>query len=230
MTRRNGRGQGRVQALAGFAVAAPLLVLIAAIGVRANLWSLEVGYDLLTLRIAWWLSFAGVASALIALVLAFGDFGRRGLIALVAVGLAAGTLGLFVWHMNRNADRPVENVSTDLVEVPGFGDLAASRGGAGPGAAVGPEACPGAVMVPRQVSPAEATAALEQAGFAVRGAGVGRAEGTREGFWFGFDLDAVIRIRPGQTDIHVAARDARPHGGEACAAATTISRALMAEA
>lgn len=227
MARRAAKGQARVQAVAALALVAPLLVLVAAIGVRADLWPLEVGYDLLTLRIAWLLAFVGAAAAVIALLLALRDFARSGLIALVSLAFGLGTLGLFAWQMNRNADAPVENVSTDLVEVPGFGDLGQFRGGVGPGAAVGPETCTGAVSVPRQVDAAEAAAALEQAGFAVRGAGIGRAEGTREGFWFGFDLDAVIRIRPGQTDIRVAARDTRPHGGEACTAVSAISRALQ---
>jgi hypothetical protein len=91
---------------------------------------------------------------------------------------------------------------------------------------VGVEACPGALPVMRQIAPASAIQALEQAGFTLRGAGVARADGSREGFWFGVDHDAVIRIRPGRTDIRVAARDHRPHGGEACRMASRISEAL----
>ena len=68
--------------------------------------------------------------------------------------------------------------------------------------------------------------ALEQAGFRAHGAGVQRADGTHTGFWFGVTHDAVIRIRPGRTDIRVAARDPLPHGGEACRLATRISEAL----
>jgi len=78
----------------------------------------------------------------------------------------------------------------------------------------------------RQIAPTAAIYALEQAGFTLRGAGVGRADGSRKGFWFGVDHDAVIRIRPGRTDIRVAARDHRPHGGEACRMATAISETL----
>ena len=48
------------------------------------------------------------------------------------------------------------------------------------------------------------------------GFGVGRADGTRQGFWFGFTYDATIRIRPGRTDVRVAAREGRPDGEEAC--------------
>ena len=43
-------GAGRIQALAGLAVAAPLLVLVAALGTRVGAWPVEIGYDLLTMR------------------------------------------------------------------------------------------------------------------------------------------------------------------------------------
>ena len=186
-------GAGRVQALAALSVAAPVLVLVAALGTRLGAWPVGIGYDLLTLQVGWFL-----------------------------------TLGGFIWQKGRLAAGPVENVSTNLAEVPGFGDLGDERGGQGPGPVVGAEACPGALPVMRQIAPTAAIYALEQAGFTLRGAGVARADGSREGFWFGFDHDAVIRIRPGRTDIRVAARDHRPHGGEACRMATAISETLRA--
>lgn len=221
-------GTGRVQALALLACAAPLLLLIAALGTRVGAWSVEVGYDLLAMRAGWFLAFIGVAAAVGALVLSFGRFRKLGGLAVLAVVVSGVTLGGFIWQKGRIGAGPVENVSTDLSEVPGFGSLGEERGGRGPGPAVGPDACPGARPVMRQIAPAAAIHALEQAGFTVRGAGVGRADGRREGFWFGFDHDAVIRIRPGRTDIRVAARDHRPHGGEACRMATVISETLRA--
>lgn len=221
-------GAGLLQALALLACAAPVLLLIAALGTRVGAWPVEVGYDLLAMRVGWVLSFVGVAAALGALVLSFGRFRKLGGLALLALVISGATLGGFIWQKGRIDAGPVENVSTDLVEVPGFGSLGEERGGQGPGPAVGIEACPGAQPVMRQIAPTAAIYALEQAGFTLRGAGVGRADGSREGFWFGFDHDAVIRIRPGRTDIRVAARDHRPHGGEACRMATTISETLRA--
>ena len=223
---RRAPGTGRVQALALLAVAAPVLVLVAALGTRVGAWPVGIGYDLLTLRAGWFLAFLGAAAALGALVLSFGNFRKLGGPAVLAVLIAGTTLGGFVWQKARIAAGPAENVSTDLTEVPGFGDLGDERSGQGPGPAVGPEACPGAQPVMRQIAPATAVYALEQAGFTLRGAGVGRADGSQEGFWFGFDHDAVVRIRPGRTDIRVAARDHRPHGGEACRMATAISETL----
>ena len=221
-------GAGRVQALAALSVAAPVLVLVAALGTRLGAWPVWIGYDLLTLQVGWFLSFVGAAAALAGLVLAFGNLRKLGLLATAAGLIAGATLGGFIWQKGRLSAGPVENVSTDLTEVPGFGDLGDERGGQGPGPAVGAEACPGALPVMRQIAPTAAIYALEQAGFTLRGAGVARADGSREGFWFGFDHDAVIRIRPGRTDIRVAARDHRPPGGEACRMATAISETLRA--
>lgn len=221
-------GAGRVQILALLAIAAPVLVLISALGTRVGAWPVEIGYDLLTMQAAWYLAFLGAAAALGAVVLSFGSFRKLGLLAVAAVLVAGATLGGFLWQKARLSAGTVENVSTDLTEIPGFGDLGAQRGGPGPGPAVGADACPGALPVMRQIAPTAAIYALEQAGFTLRGAGVARADGSQEGFWFGFDHDAVIRIRPGRTDIRVAARDHRPHGGEACRMATAISETLRA--
>jgi hypothetical protein len=217
------KGRAAVQALTALAVLSPLLVLVSALGVRTGLIPFETGYDLLTMRVGWWLAFAGAAAALLAAALAFRDVKGLGLFALVAVLAGGATLGVFVWQKGRLASGPGENVSTDLAEVPGFGDLRSDAGG---GPAVGPEACPGARPVMTQVAPEGAAWALQEAGFTLGRTGVSRADGTRRGFWFGVVHDAVIRIRPGRTDIRVAARDGRPHGGEACRLATRLSELL----
>lgn len=222
--RKGGRG---VAVLLALSLAAPLLVLVAALMTRAGALSLETGYDLLTMRVGWWLALAGAAAALGAVVLALRDIRRLGLMALAAVVAAGGTLGGFVWHNNRLAGAPSEDISTDLAEIPGFGDLGDERGNQGPRVTAGSDVCPGALPVMKQIAPESAIWALEKAGFTLRGAGVARADGSREGFWFGFDHDAVIRIRPGRTDIRVAARDGRSHGGDACRLATLISEALQ---
>jgi len=220
------KGQG-VAVLLAMSLVAPLLVLVAALGTRAGGLSPEIGYDLLTMKIGWWLAIAGAVTALAAVVLALRDVRRLGLMALVAVVAAGATVGGFVWHNGRLAGAPSEDISTDLAEIPGFGDLNDERGNQGPRVTAGVEACPGALPVMKQIAPESAIWALEKAGFTIRGAGVARADGTHEGFWFGFDHDAVIRIRPGRTDIRVAARDGRSHGGDACRMASRISAALQ---
>ena len=226
MARGQARGEGAVLALLALSLAAPLLVLAAALATRSGSMSPDTGYDLLTMRIGWWLAIAGAVAALGAVVLAMRDFRRLGFLALVAVVAGGGTLAGFVWHNGRQATAPSEDISTDLAEIPGFGDLRVERQGQGPRATAGVEACPGALPIMKQIAPGSAAWALEQAGFTIRGAGVARADGSRETFWFGFDHDAVIRIRPGRTDIRVAARDDRTHGGAACRMASRISEAL----
>lgn len=227
MARTAVKGRGLVQALAALAVASPLLVLVSVIGVRGGLVPVETGYDLLALKVAWWLSFAGAAAGVLAIVVALRNFRVLGFAAIAALFIGLGTLGGFVWQKGRLAAGPVENVSTDLTEVPGFGDRRPDRMG-GLGHAVGIESCPGAVPVMTQIAPESAAWALQEAGFTVGRAGVARADGSRKSIWYGFGYDAVIRIRPGRTDIRVAARDGRPHGGEACQLVTRISSALNA--
>lgn len=226
MAREQVRGEGAVLALLALSLAAPLLVLAAALATRSGSLSPDTGYDLLTMRIGWWLAIAGAVAAFGAVVLAMRDFRRLGFLALAAVVAGGGTLAGFVWHNARQATAPSEDISTDLAEIPGFGDLRDERQGQGPRATAGVEVCPGALPIMKQIAPGSAAWALERAGFTIRGAGVARADGSRESFWFGFDHDAVIRIRPGRTDIRVAARDDRTHGGDACRMASRISEAL----
>ncbi len=223
MARAGAKGAGTIKALTALAVAAPLLVLVAAMLVRTGLAPIETGYDLLTLKIAWWLSFVAAAAGVLAAVLALRDLRRLGLIAAIALVAGLGTLGAFVWQKGRLASGVGENVSTDLADVPGFGTVRSDAGG---GPVVGGAACPGAQPVMTQIAPESAAWALQEAGFVLRRTGVARADGSRDGFWFGFTHDAVIRIRPGRTDIRVAARDGRPHGGEACRLASRISELL----
>jgi len=218
------KGRGAVQALTGLAAATPLLVMLAIAGVRGGLLSFETGYDLLTLKVAWGLSFVSAAAGVLAVILALRNFRALGIIALAALVMGVGSLAVFVWQKGRLAAGPIENVSTDLTEIPGFGDMRPDN--MGQGAAVGVQACPGALPVMTQIAPEGAVWAMQEAGFNLRRAGVSRADGSRDSTWFGFGYDIVIRIRPGRTDIRVAAREARPHGGEACRLVTAVSSKL----
>lgn len=224
------RGEGWVKAAAVFAFAAPVLVMVGAFGSQMGLWSLSVGYDLLTMKIAWGLAFVTVAAALAAVVLASRNPRRLGVFAAIALIVSVGSLGVFAWRKAEIANGVAEDVSTNPGDRPGFSaSVLAARGQGGPVSHIGPEACPAAQPVLAQVGPIEAGLALKAAGFIPRGVGVGRSDGDHTGFWFGVTHDAVIRIRPGRTDIRVAARDNRPHGGEACRLAGKISQALRAE-
>lgn len=224
------RGEAWVKAAAVFAFASPVLVMVGAFGSQMGLWSLAVGYDLLAMKIAWGLGFVGVVAGLAAVVLAARNPKRLGVFAAIALVVSVGSLGVFTWQKARLAGGVAEDVSSNPDDRPGFSaSVLAMRGQGGPVSHVGPEACPAAQPVMAQVGPIEAGRALKAAGFTPRGVGVGRSDGDHAGFWFGVTHDAVVRIRPGRTDIRVAARDARPHGGEACRLAGKISQALQAE-
>ncbi|RZJ42429.1 MAG: DUF1499 domain-containing protein [Brevundimonas sp.] len=225
MARTAVKGKGAVLGLAVVALAAPILALLCVVGVRSGLLSLEIGYDLLMLRVGWWLAWVGAAAAVLAVILALRNLRELGPLALAAVIAGGATLGVNLWQRQELAAGPVENVSTDLAEVPGFGRLRPDD--MGQGATVGAEACPGALPVMSQVAPASAAWAIQEAGFNIGQTGVARADGSRRSIWFGFRYDVVIRIRPGRTDIRVAAREGRPHGGEACRLVTRISSLLQ---
>ncbi|HEY0600448.1 DUF1499 domain-containing protein, partial [Brevundimonas sp.] len=212
--------------LAAVVVLAPVFILVAALGARTGLWSYETGHDLLAMRVGVALAALGAIAALTLLVSALRRRASPWLAA-ITLALSAATIGGFVWQGSRVASGPPDDISSDLTEIPGFGALQARRGARGPDRTGGVDACPGAQPAMTQVAPESAVWALQQAGFSLQGGvSVGRAAGTHTGFWFGVTHDAVIRIRPGRTDVRVAARDGRPHGGEACRLATRISRSL----
>lgn len=223
----NGGGGRRVMLAV---LAAPLLAFVAALGTRSGAWSYEVGHDLLAVKVGVGLAALGALAALALVVSAVRRRAPRGMAAL-AVAVSAATVGVYAWQMSRVASGPPDDISTDTAEIPGFGALDARRGEQGPLRTAGVEACPGAVPVMTQVAPETAVWALQETGFSLQGRpGVGRAAGTHRGFWFGTVHDAVIRIRPGRTDIRVDARDGRPHGGEACRLATRLSETLRSVA
>lgn len=226
MAGRGKRGGSGARLLAALALAAPLLVFVAALGTRTGQWSYAFGHDLLAMRAGPVLAGLGAVAALALLVTTLR---RRAplWLALAAVAVSAATIGGYAWQMARTASAPPGDISTDLAEVPGFGELDARRGRQGPLRTAGVEACPGAVPAMTQIAPESAVWALQESGFTLQGgASVGRAAGSRRGFWFGTVHDAVIRIRPGRTDVRVAARDGRDHDGEACRLATRLSEAL----
>lgn len=220
--------------LAG-AAAAPLLVFVACVLLRAELLPLSTALDLVTLRIAWPLSWFGAVSSLFA-IWAARSAGRGGWIpAALAVVVSLLTLDVFLNHF-RQADsaaatRP--DVVTNVEDPPGFSAAMVSRRRAAGAVDLGRWAadmgtCPGVAAVMSQVAPGVAGYALQEAGFQINSLGVGRADGVRTGFWFGREWDAVLRIRPGRTDIRVTARDDRPSDdGEACRLATKIADNLQ---
>ncbi|MFN6982167.1 MAG: DUF1499 domain-containing protein [Brevundimonas sp.] len=213
--------------LTALTAAAPVLVVAAMAATLFGGVDRTVTYDLLTWTVARGLAWVGLVAALIVLVLALRDLGRRWVYALTALVLAGNVLGVFLYQGTRLAQPTPRDVSTHVEEPPAFSRLAPLHPHADD--VEGAQACPAARSIPSQVLAQQAVSALVDSGFPVVRASTFEVEGVHEGAWFGFVYDAVIRIRPGRTDIRVAARDSRPDGGATCRLMSKIVAALEEE-
>ncbi len=227
---------GSVKIVRGLTVAtlvAPVIVFVAALLTGAGVMDWRIGYGILTVQIAWYAAMLGGLAALGAVALCLKDIKRAGPFALAAVLFAGVTLAVFVRHfMVMGYGAPEPDASTNPMDPPGYSRQIMVLRTASDAVPVDhwqgiPSGCDLGGSLPTQVAPGAAAWALERAGFTVRGVGVARADGYQESFWFGFTHDATIRIRPGQTDIRVTAREDRRDGGEACRLAKRIKIALQ---
>lgn len=198
-------------------LAGPLLAIVAVLLVGADAVSLETGLDLLTLKVALALSVLAVVVALVAMVIAFRTSLRLGVMALATLVVAVGISGAFLWRAQVMAIAGPLDVTTDLADPPAIANAA------GPSVA-----CPGVSAPMTQSAQGTAGWAMQQAGFRITGASLFQIRGERTGAVFGLTHEAVIRIRPGQTDVRVVARYDRADGGETCRLATKLVDALQA--
>ena len=210
-------GMAKVRVAMGLAVLAPLLTFIALLLTRNGIVSLDFGLDLLAIQVAQIVSWAALAFAILSLVLSLPQFRRLGLISVAIVIVCAVVSAAFFVQSRAIALAGPLDVSTDLTEPPAVA-----------GATGSPQACPGTPAVMTQVAPAQATDALQAAGFSVTESQLFRSRGVRDGFWFGMGHEAVIRIRPDRTDVRVVARYAHTDGGATCRIAATLIAALQA--
>lgn len=209
--------------------AAPLVVIVAAVA-ATRFGGVDVGlaYDVLTWTVGRGLAWVALAAALVVAGLAFRDLKGRGLYAVAALVMAGAAVAGFQVQAASLAAATPRDVTSNGAEPPAFSRLAALHRGQTP---AGSDACPAARAIPTQVLAQQAASALVDAGFPVVRATTFEVEGVHEGAWFGFAHDAVVRIRPGRTDIRVAARDrTRPDGGAACRLAGKLADALEAAA
>lgn len=206
MARRKGFASG---ALTVLALAAPAALGIAVTGVQFGPWSPASVQAPQLLTGAWVLCWVSLAAAGLLIVLALRD--RRLLIqagiALVAAALVTGAVAK---DRAERAEAGPADVSTDLADPP-----ALSSGGA-------PADCEGLSAIERQVALGQATGALQEAGFHFERASNFVVRGSHESFWLGARYEAVVRIRPGRTDVRVAAIDPAADGGGACRLARRI--------
>jgi len=216
-----------IPGLTALTAVAPVLVVAAMAATLFGGVDRAVTYDLLTWTVARGLAWVGMAAALLVLALALRDLGRRWIFAVVALALAGATLAVFLHQGQRLAQPSPRDISTNVAEPPAYSRLSALHPDAS--GVTGPESCSAARSIPTQVLAQQAVSALVDAGFPIVRASTFEVEGVHEGAWFGFAYDAVVRIRPGRTDIRVAARDSRPDGGATCRLMNRIVTALEEE-
>lgn len=192
---------------------APLVgFLIVMGGLRFGGLGVDAAIDDWVFGVGRFLILASVAAAALSLVLALRTQGRTWLAAVLAVVVAGLSAGLFWVQQPKFAAAAPNDVTTNPADPVAY----SGRGQEGRATSGVVAACPGVSTVPRQVEVEAAETALKAAGFDVTARAHFRAEGNREGFWLGLTHDAVVRIRPGETDVRVTARRARAQGDEAC--------------
>jgi hypothetical protein len=218
---------------AGAAAAGPVLAFALMATSQAGVIDRRVAFEVLVVPWGVWLALVGVAAALLAVLLVLRGSRKAWLPALVAVLLAAGSAAGFGWLRQAFAEPGPLDVTTNVPDRPGYNrallQRRAAAGGVDPAALpAGEGTCDLGGSIPTQVAPETAAAALQGAGFEVLGYSVARADGVRQDRAFGFGHDAVVRIRPGQTDVRVTAREAWRDGGATCRLARKIVQGLTA--
>jgi hypothetical protein len=214
------------------AALAPLTAFAALLGYKFNVWPVDFALDVLTLTVAPVLAVIGVLGALYAAAAALAERRYAGSLGLAAVLVSAITIGAFSWNFILTRDaRGGGDVSTDAAEAPYYpahiiAERTERRAPPVP-ALVGAGGCEIAFL-PTQVAPGVAAYGLDKAGFDVPAAGVGGGSGTLITFWYNRTYDAVVRIRPGRTDVRVTARDFRHDRGEACRLAQRVIAGMKA--
>lgn len=202
----------------------PGLLLGAVFGTRLGLWSADFGMGVLALKAGRLLAYLGLAAALVAVILALRD---RRLLGLAGAALLVGGLCIGgYWVQDRRFGEAPRDVATDPTDPPAFARLLTAERRLAKAPQTRPQGCEGLAPAPTQVAPETAAWALEKAGFTVLGTAPFRVDGRKEGAWFGLAHDVSVRIRPGRTDVRVAARDSLPVGDESCRLAKAVVAGL----
>jgi hypothetical protein len=211
---------------------APLAAFLALLGYKFNLWPVTVALDLLTLKIALGLAVPGVVGAVYAATAGLAERRYAGSLGLAAVLLSAATLAGFGWHFVQVRQAvSASDVSTNAADAPYFPEWVMAERARGTAAPVPARADAGGCEVsflPTQVAPGVVAYSLDKAGFDVPAVGVGGGSGTWISFWYNRPYDAVVRVRPGRTDVRVAARDRKHDWGQSCRLARRIVAGMTA--
>lgn len=214
----DGADKARNAAVAALAVscAAPVVVIMSAFAARIGFLPVDMAVEVFTLRVAQSVAFAAPAAVVIALWITRRHWRRAAKYAVPALIVSCLSLGLFRYQTLQMAQSGPLDVSTNAIDPPGMRLQAGA-----------PATCNGLAAVETQLLPEAAAWALQEQGFAITEAGLFEVAGTRQGFWFGRRYDAVVRIRPGRTDLRLAAAGDRNDGGAVCRQALALAKSLQ---
>ncbi len=193
-----------VLALAGLAV---VILMLSGPGARFGVWDFRFGFQLMR----WAVYLAGASAAIALIMLFFKQQRRTSKLALISALVLAGLTVYVPWSQLQQARSlpRIHDISTDLVDVPPFVEIAPLRADApNPVAYPGPEvaeqqqeAYPD-IQTYRSSADAQtvfeaSVAVAESMGWVVVSASEpeGRIEASDTTFWYGFIDDVVIRIR-----------------------------------
>ena len=204
-------------------VAAPLVFLLAAILYKVGLSSLGFSLGFLTTQLGVWLLAAAIVAGLASLAL--GVFIKPRSSGAIGTGALAAGVGLagLLWlgSVRATGERlpAIHDITTDTQNPPEFrGRILAEREGANPLGYVGKRLDPddpgselvsvlqarsypdiNPIVTGREPADAQARAraVADDLGWVVKDEEPGRIEATDTTFWYGFEDDVVIRIRPG---------------------------------
>lgn len=236
------------------ALLVPVYFLVAALGTKFGLMDWRFGFGQLTYSWGKFVLIGAFAVAVIALVMAYFTPPRRGLLlAFAALLIPASGLGygLYVGKQAQSIP-PIHDISTDLMEPPGFSDEVAALRAAVPGvndldllAKRDNEGAPFTELqraaypdITHVSTGLDQTRAFETALALVREQGwsMGRAEAESgaieaiaESFWYGFKDDIAIRVRADGLGARVDMRSVSRVGRSDLGANAARMRPFLAE-
>lgn len=210
-------------ALAGLV---PLILVVAALGAKAGIWGFGFGLGVLTAQVARWLAFAAIGVGLVSLLFGvlLAPRSKRAILggALALVVGAATIASLLNLRATARAN-PIHDITTDTQNPPVFGEAVVAerarvegantldyvgktvrRDGTGDLVSVTqsrlyPDLKPLVISDSPDAAFARAEAAVRELGWDVKSSdpAAGRLDATDTTFWYGFEDDVAIRVRPG---------------------------------
>lgn len=200
----------------GLALLAPVIVVLSAFAARTGLVPVETAITVVTLGVARLVALVVPALVLVALWVTRSHWRRVARYVIPALVVSGVSLGLFQYQTQQLARSGPLDVSTN----PDDGPVLRLQAGK-------PGTCEGLAAIETQLLPEAAAWALQEEGFSITEPGLFEVEASRQAFWFGRQYDAVVRIRPGRTDLRLAAAGGRADGGAVCRQALALAKRLQ---